>query len=90
MQAAPFHEALYRVFSAKVRGEAAPGVGVETDFVLINPEGAGHLPPAVIPHLRAIYEAKRALDLQSSVYAHEEVRKLIDAHWAAKEGPEDS
>ncbi|MEZ6029745.1 MAG: hypothetical protein R3C46_08335 [Hyphomonadaceae bacterium] len=64
-------DAIWSVFCAKKRAEAAPGVGPETDLVWVNKNGVGAVDVRIVAKLEAIYarsrtaaeaQAKRAAD----------------------------
>lgn len=54
-----YYDALWSAFCAKRRGEAAPGVGDETDMVLVNGGGWVHVPTYLVDEMKARYEAMR-------------------------------
>lgn len=68
--AEPVKETVYRVFSSKRRAELAPGVGHDTDLMILNADGLVHIPDETLTALDAISEevtAAQNMDLGGKV-----------------------
>jgi hypothetical protein len=48
-------ETVFRAYAAKRRAEVAPGVGRETDMLVVNAEGINRLAPDTLAELEALY-----------------------------------
>ncbi len=77
-----FPEALSLVYSAKKRAEVAPGVGAETDIVLIatNPPNVSHFPTGapLVLKLEEIYQSARQRHDDATSLQHKEVRNFVE------------
>ena len=51
-----FKSTVFRVYAAKRRAEAAPGVGDETDVAVITAAAVSWLAPETVDHLRSVYQ----------------------------------
>lgn len=51
-----YGETLYSVYAAKRRAEVAPGVGKDTDMIVINSEGIYNVKPEEIDEIRKVYD----------------------------------
>ncbi len=79
----PLPETLLNVYSAKKRSEVSPGVGRNTDMVMIAPDTStgGHwqvIYPHVIQQLEEIYQDVRGQELQIEIKAREKVAKYVE------------
>lgn len=50
------HETVFAVYSSKRRAEVAPGVGKETDLLIIQPSGITHLNAQTLAQLETIFQ----------------------------------
>ena len=50
------NDTIFRVFAAKRRAEVAPGVGHDTDLLVITDDGVTKLPPEALAILQSIYD----------------------------------
>jgi hypothetical protein len=88
----PLADTLLRVYIAKKRAEAAPGVGKDTDMFLIGPQlgYSSMVRPDVLAKLEKIYqklikgEAKTLKDAEKEMKAH--VKRLIKAGTKKEQG----
>ena len=56
----PVKDTVFRVFASKRRAELAPGVGRETDLMILRPGGAVRLPGKALATLSELYESYAA------------------------------
>lgn len=61
----PFRDALYRTYAAKRRAEVAPGVGRDTDLIVISAEGTRMLDEEQIEELSKMYGSTQKATEQS-------------------------
>ncbi|HKF53591.1 MAG TPA: hypothetical protein VKB26_14850 [Candidatus Acidoferrales bacterium] len=77
-----FPEALSLLYTAKKRAEVAPGVGAETDIVVIttNPRNVIHfdMTSPLVAKLEEIYQAGKQRHDEATAWQHQEVRKYIE------------
>ena len=81
-----FRQALFALYTAKVRGEAAPGVGNETDVCWVGPNTAYASDSKLIEALGKAYENKRKRDDQSRFDAEREVSAFLNSLRDAQQG----
>lgn len=86
-----YFDALWAVFSAKRRGEIAPGVGDFTDMVRINEHGALHIPPDLVAKMAKVHtdtERKRAaMDREASKLLAKAEEQWFKEHRARQQRP---
>jgi 20S proteasome alpha/beta subunit len=66
------HETVFAVYASKRRAEVAPGVGKETDLLIIQPNGMVHLAGPALAQLETLYQ-----QTQQPVSA--EIRQQVEA-----------
>jgi 20S proteasome alpha/beta subunit len=72
-----FSEAFFALYSAKVRGEAAPGIGKQTDMFYIGPHNASFIADNEMDEIVKIFERKQARDANSKSIADQETVVFI-------------
>jgi hypothetical protein len=68
--AVPLRETVFHVFSSKRKAELAPGVGHDTDLMILDASGVAHVPKEAIRALDAINDeiaAAQSTDLHTKV-----------------------
>jgi len=56
----PVKDTVFHVFASKRRAELAPGVGRDTDFMILSPSGAVRLPDKALAKLGELYDSYAA------------------------------
>ncbi|MGE5288627.1 MAG: hypothetical protein ACM3ML_15800 [Micromonosporaceae bacterium] len=62
----PVKDTIFHVFASKRRAELAPGVGRDTDFMILSASGAMRLPDKVLATLSELYESYAAAVVASA------------------------